>query len=161
MAQRKWGGVVASLLTAGLLGAAALGQGGNSPSGPKPEDQVLAVLDHYRAAMENKSLKDLGEVMDPNLLIYEGLHKNDSWENYKDRHIGEHFKEWKSLKIEDPRIVEISVSGDLAYAVQTAVNKVVTEDGKERTSDSVQTFVFRKSAQGWRIKYIHAFSKPR
>ncbi len=161
MTHTTYRSLVASLMTVAFLGAAALAQGGASPRELKPEDQVLAVLDQYRTAMETKSLKALGEVMDPKLLIYEGLHKNDSWDDYRDRHIGEHFKEWKSFKIEEPKIVELFVSGDLAYAVQTAVNKVVPENGKERISDAVQTFVFRKSAQGWKIKYIHAFSKPR
>lgn len=159
MMRRRWSSVVASLLTVGFLGTVALAQGGASQREPKPEEQILAVLDQYRIAMETKSLKALGDVMDPKLLIYEGLHKNDSWEDYRDRHIGEHLKEWKSFKIQDPKVVELLVSGDMAYAVQVAVNKIVPENGKERTSDAVQTFVFRKGDQGWKIKYIHAFSK--
>ena len=161
MVQTTCRSLLASLIVIGLLGTAARAQQGTSSREAKPEEQILAVLDHYRTAMETKSLKALGEVMDPQLLIYEGLHKNDSWEDYRDHHIAEHFKEWKEFKIQDPKVIELFVSGDLAYAVQMATNRVVPENGKEKISDSVQTFVFRKGAQGWKIKHIHSFSKQR
>lgn len=161
MAQTTCRSLLASLIVVGLLGTTVLAQQGTPPREPKPEDQILSVLDHYRIAMETKSLKALAEVMDPQLLIYEGLHKNDSWQDYRDNHIAEHFKEWKQFKIQDPKVVELFVSGDLAYAVQVAANRVMSENGKEKISDSVQTFVFRKVAQGWKIKHIHSFSKQR
>ncbi len=152
---------VSSFVMIAVFGNSALTQPRVLVTPETSEFQVTFVLSRYKLAMESRSLDLLAEVMDPALLIYEGLHKNSSWADYRDNHIKEHFEEWKEFHIQDPKITEIFVSGDFAYAVQEATTRIVPIEGAEKINDTVQTFILRKQDQLWRIKHINSFSKRR
>jgi ketosteroid isomerase-like protein len=130
------------------------------PAEPKPEEPILKVLADYRAAMEVKSIEKLAAVMDPNLLILEGIHTNTGWADYRDNHIGPEMKEWKEFKVADPKVLEVAVAGDFAYVVEQTSITIVMADNTV-VIDAAETFVLRKGPEGWKIKHLHYSGKPR
>jgi ketosteroid isomerase-like protein len=111
--------------------------------------------------MEARSVEKLAEIVDPELLVLEGVHKNVGWPDYRDNHIGPEMKEWREFKAQDPRILEVEVHGDLAYAVQEATFTIVMADATTVTLAGAETFVLRKGASGWRIKHVHFSGKKK
>lgn len=130
------------------------------PAEVKPEDPILKVLAEYRAAMEAKSIEKLAAVMDPNLLILEGVHTNVGWADYRDNHIGPEMRDWKEFKVADPKVLEVVIAGDMAYAVEQAVITIAMAE-KTVVIDAAETFVLRKGPEGWKIKHLHYSGKPR
>lgn len=146
----------ASLLLA--LCAAAPAQDGRAAGGEK--DAVLKILSGYHAAMEAKSVERLSAVMDHDLLVLEGVHKNAGWPDYRDNHIGPEMAEWERFKTLDPKLVEIAVDGHLAYAVEESTAVIVTA-GKTVTLAVAETFVLKKGPAGWRIRHLHFSGKKK
>lgn len=130
------------------------------PAESKPKDAVLKVLADYRAAMEARSVEKLANVIDPDLLVLEGVYKNVSWADYRDNHIGPEMKEWKEFRTQDPRVLEVIVHGELAYAVEEATFTIVTAD-KTVTLAGAETFVLKKDPAGWKIRHLHFSSKKK
>lgn len=125
---------------------------------PRPEAEVLMTLAKYRAAMEARSIERLEAVMDPDLLVLEGIHKNVGWNDYRDNHIGPEMKEWTEFRVIDPKVLEVSVQGDWAYVVQESTVRITMAE-KAVTMASAETFVMRKGASGWRIRHVHLSGK--
>lgn len=165
-------------LTAGLLAAALMPFGPGSaraheehshPATPSaeakrhadsPEAPILQVLADYRAAMEARSVEKLAAVMDPELLVLEGVHKNVGWADYRDNHIRPEMAEWKEFKVSDPKLLEVALDGDLAYAVQEATYSLVMAD-KTVVLAGAETFVLKKGQSGWKIKHLHFSGKKK
>lgn len=131
-----------------------------APGEQNPEAEVLRVLSLYHAAMEARSVDKLEEVVDPELLVLEGVHKNVGWADYRDNHIGPEMKEWKEFKVRDPRVLEVDVHGEFAYAVEEATFTITTADQSVVLS-GVETFVLKKGPSGWKIRHLHFSSKRR
>lgn len=115
---------------------------------------VKRVLGAYRAAMEARSVESLAKIVDGDLLVLEGTHKNAGWKDYRDNHIGPEMAEWKSFASSEPRLAALEIERDMAYAVQEATCTIVTAD-KTVVMASAETFVLRRSKGGWRVKHVH------
>jgi len=125
------------------------------PSVPK---EIQSVLDEYRGAMEGRSIDRLSKVVDPELVVVENTGINVGWPDYRDHHIGPELKEMRSLHYVSPRVVDVSVSGDTAHAVVEGRLEITLE--KEAVVlAAVETFILKKTAQGWRIRLIHFSGK--
>lgn len=123
---------------------------------------VSQVLEQYKAGMEALSVERLDLIMDPDLLVLEHGGKDVGWAEYRNHHIAEHMKEWKSLRVTDAKVLESSVSGDWAYAAQESVNTIVTaKDGKTMVLAVTETFVLKKHSDGWKIKHLHVSLKKK
>lgn len=126
----------------------------------REEAEVLTVLTLYRAAMEARSVEKLAELVAPELLVLEGVYKNVGWADYRDNHIGPEMKGWTEFKALDPKVIELAVHGELAYAVQEST-VIIVEAGKAVTLAGAETFVLRKGLAGWRIKHLHFSGKKK
>ena len=147
---------IATVMTAAVVSA--------QPRTPAPKDaetgRVLVTLTEYRKAMEARSVDRLAAVVDPELTVIEGIHKNAGWPDYRDNHIGPEMKDWKAFQVLDPLISEVTVSGDHAYALQQATYTITTEKDTV-VLDGVESFVLRKSSDTWKIKLVHFSAKRR
>jgi ketosteroid isomerase-like protein len=124
-----------------------------TPEAEVPKD-VRAVLEEYRAAMEARSVDRLSKVVDPALVVVENTGINVGWADYRDNHIGPELKEMRSFKYLGPRVVDASVSGDTAHAVVEA-RVEIAEEREVVMLACVETFVLRKTKQGWKIRSLH------
>lgn len=131
-----------------------------SEAEPKSEAPVLEVLSRYQAAMEARSVEKLAEVMHPEVLVLEGVHKNVDWPDYRDNHIGPEMKEWKEFRTLGRTVIEAAVNGDSAYAVQEATYSIVMAE-KTVTLAAAETIVLRKGPDGWKIKHVHFSGKAK
>lgn len=139
----------------GLL--AGLTAAGEPPTGP---DDIRAVLKGYRAAMQARDTGRLAAVVDPALMVVEGVHVNRGWADYRDNHIGPEMKEWTSYSVSGATMLELTVAGDLAYAVETATHSI-TQEGRTVVVDAAETFVLARGKDGWRIRHVHYSGKRR
>lgn len=127
-----------------------------------PARDVSRVLEQYKAGMESLRVEKLDPIMDPDLLVLEMGGKDVGWAEYRNHHIGEHMREWKSLRVSEAKLLESSVSGDWAYAAQTSINTIVTaKEGKTTVLAVTETFVLKKHADGWKIKHLHVSLKKK
>lgn len=125
---------------------------------PGPEADVLKVIADYRAAMEARSIERLEGVVDHDLLVLEGVHKNVGWADYRDNHIGPEMREWKSFQAKNPKVLEVSVEGSMAYVVEEATFEIAMAD-KNVVLMGAETFVLKKGPAGWRIRHLHFSGK--
>ena len=122
------------------------------------EGAVRKVLGDYHSAMEARSVEKLAAVVADDLLILEGMHKNDGWVDYRDKHIGPEMAEWKEFKVANPVVSRLEIGGTLAYAVQEATFTIVTAEGPV-VMLGAETYVLGKTGKGWKIKHVHLSSK--
>ncbi len=137
-----------------LIGAAAVFLSMAAWAASSEEEAVRKVLDAYRAAMEHRSVSELAAVVSEDLLVLEGVHKNDGWADYRDNHIGPEMAEWKEFRTAGSRLSKLEVGSDLAYAVQEATFTIV--DGKGPVVLlGAETIVLGKEPKGWKIRHLH------
>lgn len=138
-----------------LLGPAALALSAAAALAASSEtDAVRKVLDGYRAAMEHRSVSELAAVVSQDLLVLEGVHKNDGWADYRDNHIGPEMAEWKEFRTAGARLSKLEVGSDLAYAVQEATFTIVDAKGPVVLLGA-ETIVLGKEPKGWKIRHLH------
>jgi ketosteroid isomerase-like protein len=115
----------------------------------------------YNQAMRQRSVEDLAAVVDDDLIVLEGVHKNVGWPDYRDNHIGPEMAEWTQLRSSTPIVSVAAASGDLAYVVQESTLTIVTAKG-ETTLATAETFVLRRRPGApWRIVHVHFSGKKK
>ncbi|MBI5246365.1 MAG: nuclear transport factor 2 family protein [Elusimicrobia bacterium] len=122
------------------------------------ETAVRKVLADYRAAMEERSVVKLALVVSNELLVLEGIHKNDGWADYRDKHIGPEMAEWKEFKVSGLKLAKLEVGEGLAYAVQEATYTIVDAKGPV-VMLGAETVVLGKEPKGWKIRHLHLSAK--
>lgn len=124
--------------------------------------EIGGVLAQYKAGMEALSLEQLDTIMDPELLVLEHGGKDVGWLAYRNDHLGEHMREWKSFRVSGVRLLESGGGGDWAYVAQESVNTIVNKkDGKTTTLAVTETFVLRRAQGSWKIKHLHVSLKKK
>ncbi len=142
-----------------FLAAVALGAALAVPaSAASGEPAVLAAVAAYRSAIAEGSLDKLAAVVEPELTVLEGMHLNQGWADYRDNHIGPEMKEWKSLRVSDPSVVDVSVAGDWAYAVSRATYTIALPR-RTVVLEAAETFVLRLRGGSWRVRHVHSSSR--
>lgn len=144
-------------LIAVLLAAAAHGAQTKTSA---DESAVRKTVAAYGEAMRQRSVERLAEVVDDDLLVLEGVHKNVGWADYRDNHIGPEMAEWTELRSSTPTLAAVSVSGDLAYVVQESTLAIVMAKG-ETTLAAAETFVLRRKNEQWRVVHVHFSGKKK
>lgn len=148
-----------AFLSAGLL-LAAISAVSSEPAAKAAsgEAAALAAVSAYRSAIAEGSLDKLAAVVEPELTVLEGVHLNQGWADYRDNHIGPEMKEWKSLRVADPSVVEVSVAGDWAYAVSRATYTIALPE-KTVVLEAAETFVLRRRGGSWRVRHVHSSAR--
>lgn len=67
-------------------------------------------------------------------------------------------KEWKSFRVADPSIVDVSVTGDWAYAVSRATYTIVMPE-KSVVLEAAETFVLHRRGGSWRVRHVHSSAR--
>lgn len=129
-----------------------------APAGAAGEPAVLAAVAAYRSAIAEGNLEKLGAVVEPELTVMEGTHLNRGWADYRDNHIGPEMKEWKSFRVADPTVVDVSVAGDWAYAVSRATYTIALP-AKSVVLESAETYVLRRRGGSWRVRHVHSSAR--
>jgi ketosteroid isomerase-like protein len=125
------------------------------------EQAVRKTVAAYNEAMKQRSVDHLAEVVDDELLVLEGVHKNTGWTDYRDNHIGPEMAEWTELRSSTPVVSAAAVSGDLGYVVQESTLTIVMAKG-ETTLAAAETFVLRRRPKGpWRVVHVHFSGKKK
>ena len=119
---------------------------------------IAAVVAAYQAAMEARSIEQLAMVLDADLVVLEGTHKNVGWADYRDNHIGPEMREWSDFKVLETRITDSLTDAGLAYVVVESRIRI-TSQGKAVVVATAETLALKMSGGRWRIRHIHYSGK--
>jgi serine/threonine-protein kinase len=111
-----------------------------APAGPPPQEVIAAVIDRYRAALEQRSMSALKAV-------WPGL------SGAQQAAIESDFANARSIDVEmaSPRI---TVSGGTATVVTRRQYQLRTRDGQQLRSESITTMTLRQSGSAWVIESV-------
>jgi serine/threonine protein kinase len=111
-----------------------------APAGPPPQEAIAAVVDRYRAALEQRSMTALKAVW-------------PSLSGSQQAAIESDFANARSIDVQlsSPRI---TVSGGAATVVTRRQYQLRTRDGQQLRSESITTMTLRQSGSAWVIESV-------
>ena len=127
----------------------------------RDEEQILAWLKGYDAALLAKDLDALGAFYHPDVTIFEGAGVNNGWADYRDHHLGPELKAFENLEFGHSNY-RVRMLGDRAAYVTSEY--FLRAKMKERTIDAVgrETLILEKQLDGtWKIRHSHTGSRQR
>src|SRR5215510_9401522 len=78
------------------------------------ESEVRNVVISFERALSQRSLSQVGQLVSPDIVVFENGHRNDGWVDFRDHHLKPEFEEpAPQIKSE---IVKIATSGEMAWA---------------------------------------------
>lgn len=119
----------------------------------------VAAAKALHAALSSGDAMRVRELLDAQVLIFEGGNVERSREEYASHHLPSDLKFMKSVKYELVRQSGDAV-GDLAWVASEA-RMTGDIEGKEVDLGSTETLVLRKGASGWKVIHIHWSSRDR
>lgn len=147
---RHTGSVLCVLLGTSLtVGAGLSGQ-------QRPDDQVVAVIDAFHAALAaGDSTTALGHLSEDVIILESGRVENK--EQYRSGHLAGDMRFAASIQRERAA-VEVSILGDVAWAHSTSITQGRSGD-REINSRGAELVVLARESGTWKIKAIHWSSR--
>ena len=129
-----------------------------APENPR-EARVLAIVEAYHRAFEQRDLEAMRALFDPNLLVFEAGGIDRGRDAYLGHHLGPELKElsaWKTLGMDQ----QVHVIGDLAYVTCAFTYEAVFISGKTARGQATESLVLTSSKDSWIIRHLHWSSRP-
>lgn len=119
---------------------------------------LTPIVHSYYSALEARSTDQLGNLVEPSLTVYEGVHKNVGWIDFRDNHIGPEMKEWKKLVISDRKVLRSEIRENLGFVTGDSIYEITTSKEVIRLAVA-ETFILTKVKASWKILHIHFTGK--
>jgi mono/diheme cytochrome c family protein len=125
---------------------------------PADAKEPAALVDRFQKLLAQGKTREASELLDSNVLIFEGGGAERSREEYASHHLK---SDADFLKTANVAVGNRSgfVAGDIAWIATESELK--TQGAKPMNLLSTETMVLKRAAQGWRITHIHWSSKPK
>lgn len=148
-------------LTLGLSGgpASALGQSPQAIA-PGPQAEVTTVLRGYREAIEALDGDAGAAFFWPDGRVYEQGGVEGTYGDYLAHHLGPELTAFSAFSFNDYDS-QITVAGDIAYATETYVYRIVFQDASRQAVErrGVATSVLERRGGVWRIVSYHSSAR--
>lgn len=123
------------------------------------EAKVKQVLSSYKEALENLVVKGTDVLFVSNSQIIESGKVEGTYQEYLAHHIGPELGDFSSFKFDNYK-VEVTVTGDYAFAVETYNYTIVLKkDNSEIKRRGVASSFLKKENGSWRIVHMHNSSR--
>ena len=129
-----------------------------TPSLPANVKEAAAVVDQFQKLLAQGKTHEASDLLDPNVLIFEGGGAERSREEYASHHLKSDAEFLKTANVAMGNRSGVVV-GDLAWIATESELK--TQGAKPVTLLSTETMVLKRTANGWRISHIHWSSKSK
>ena len=123
------------------------------------EAKVKQVLSSYKEALENLDVKGTDVLFVSNSQIIESGKVEGTYQEYLAHHIGPELGDFSSFKFDNYK-VEVTVTGDYAFAVETYNYTIVLKkDNSEIKRKGVASSFVKKESEVWKIVHMHNSSR--
>ena len=123
------------------------------------EAKVKQVLSLYKEALENLDVKGTDVLFVSNSQIIESGKVEGTYQDYLAHHIGPELGDFTSFKFDNYK-VEVTVTGDYAFAVETYNYTIVLKkDNSEIKRRGVASSFLKKESGVWKIVHMHNSSR--
>lgn len=128
-------------------------------SAQSEEEKVKQVLTSYKDALENLDVKGTDVLFVSNSQIIESGKVEGTYQEYLAHHIGPELGDFTSFKFDNYK-VEVTVTGDYAFAVETYNYTIVLKkDNSEIKRKGVASSFLKKENGVWKIAHMHNSSR--
>lgn len=122
-------------------------------------DQVKAVLNAYKTALERLDLTGVDKLFTPENVVVESGKVEGSYADYLAHHIGPELAEFKTFRFSDYR-VDVRIEGPVAIATETYTYRIELKAGGEPIARrGAATTVLTRIGGHWRILTTHSSSR--
>jgi hypothetical protein len=129
-----------------------------APSLSAEVKEAAAVVDRFQKLLAQGKTHEASELLDPNVLIFEGGGAERSRNEYASHHLKSDAEFLKTANVAMGNRSGVVV-GDLAWIATESELK--TQGAKPVNLQSTETMVLKRSGNGWRISHIHWSSKSK
>lgn len=122
-------------------------------------DQVKAVLNAYKTALERLDLTGVDNLFAPENVVVESGKVEGSYADYLAHHIGPELAEFKTFRFSDYR-VDVRIEGPVAIATETYTYRIELKTGGDPIARrGAATTVLKRMGGHWRILTTHSSSR--
>ncbi len=118
----------------------------------KPQNTANEVLDLFVNSVNDKNLEPLNAVFSPKAKIYEQGSVDDSWEHYRDGHLGKEIEEMQNMTF-DIEIAESLVNKEMALLRGNYLIKGEMQ-GQQINSEGLVTLSMQVEGDMWKIVHL-------
>lgn len=123
------------------------------------EVKIKELLNNYKSAIEKLDATGTEKLFTATSQVIESGSVEGTYAHYLEHHLGPELKDFTSFAFDNYK-VDVTVSGDFAYAVETYNYSIVLKkDNSEHKRKGVATSVLIKEEEGWRITHMHNSSR--
>lgn len=130
------------LLTASVIGIA---QGGRDS-----EAEVRNIIGRFETALEQHDVQGIEELVAPDIVVFENGHRNNGWQDFRDRHLLPEFK--SSRTAYRTEIVRVETTPTLAWGYSRMNRAYIPK--KDDTPDVWTIYVLRRNKTGWKVSLL-------
>jgi ketosteroid isomerase-like protein len=141
-----------------LLLLAVAGLQAPAPGNPG-EARILATVEAYHRAFEQRDLEALRPLFDPDLLVFEAGGIDRGRDTYLGHHLGPELKELSTWRTSG-MAMRAHVHGDLAYVTCAFTYEAAFSSGKTARGQATETLVLASAKGSWVIRHLHWSSRP-
>lgn len=134
--------LVLALLTASVTGIA--------QSGRDSEAEVRKIISRFETALQQHDVQGIEGLVAPDIVVFENGHRNDGWQDFRDRHLLPEFK--ASRTAYKTEIVKIEATPNLAWGYSRMNRAYVPK--KDDTPDVWTIYVLRSNETGWKVTML-------
>ena len=128
-------------------------------SAQSEEEKVKQVLTSYKDALEKLDVKGTDALFVASSQIIESGKVEGTYQEYLAHHIGPELGDFSSFKFDNYK-VEVTVTGDYAFAVETYNYTIVLKkDNSEIKRRGVASSFLKKENGSWKIVHMHNSSR--
>ena len=128
-------------------------------SAQSEEEKVKQVLTSYKDALEKLDVKGTDALFVASSQIIESGKVEGTYQEYLAHHIGPELGDFTSFKFDNYK-VEVTVTGDYAFAVETYNYTIVLKkDNSEIKRKGVASSFLKKENGVWKIAHMHNSSR--
>jgi len=129
-----------------------------APGNPS-EARVLATVEAYHRAFEQRDLEALRPLFGPDLLVFEAGGIDRGRDAYLGHHLLPELKELSAWKT-SARALQVHVLGDFAQVPGALTYEATFRSGKTARGQATETLVLASANGSWVIQHLHWSSRP-
>ena len=113
--------------------------------------EVCGVITDFEIALQARSIEKIGNLVSPDIVVFENGYRNDGWPDFRDHHLVPEFK--ASTTQYRSEIVKVVASSSMAWGYSRMNRAYVKKSGSQ--PDVWTTYVLKKEAGRWRIAALN------
>jgi ketosteroid isomerase-like protein len=113
------------------------------------DTEVKNVVQRFHEALDRHDVAAIGDLVSPEVVVFENGHRNDGWADFRDNHLIPEFKEpaapskWEFVKV--------VTSSEMAWAYTKQTIDMTAKDGQHVGYLVWSAYVLQKAGSTWKV----------